>query len=136
MLVAGVWTRLTGWLALRDDEEYEEELRDEPRQSVVNLSEARSRRIGGVSVFLPRRYDDVTEIADALRGRIVAVVNLVGADRVLTQRVVDFLSGVVYTLDGKMHRVAEGIYLFAPSNVPISAQDIITGAGDAAYASY
>ena len=41
----------------------------------------------------------------------------------MSQRIVDFLSGVIYTLDGKMHRIAEGIYLFVPSNVQINAKD-------------
>lgn len=125
MLVAGMWSRLTGFLSMREPEEDElvDDVYGEQAQKIVPLAEARSRRVGGVSVFYPRRYDDVTEIADGLRARIVVVVNLIGADRVLSQRVVDFLSGVVYTLDGKMQRVAEGIYLFAPSNVPVSAQE-------------
>lgn len=122
----GVMTKIANFFALREPEDDELEDLDsseEGQPKVVPLAEARSRRVGGISVFYPRRYDDVTEITDALRGRLVTVVNLVGADRALSQRVVDFLSGAVYTLDGKMQRVAEGIYLFAPSNVPISAQE-------------
>jgi cell division inhibitor SepF len=86
-------------------------------------------------VYQPKRYDDVTEIADSLRARHHVVVNLVGADRTLQQRVVDFLSGVVYTMDGKMQRLAESIYLFVPSNVHINSKDVehAIGAGYDAY---
>ena len=118
------------------EDEYEDEYFDEEgKPNVVSFGDAKTARRVGVSVFHPRRYDDVTEMGDALRSRHLVMVNLTGADRVMSQRVVDFLSGVVYTLDGKMHRIAEGIYLFVPSNVHINAKDGDTPVG-AAYETY
>lgn len=120
----GMWTKVANFFALRDEDEFEEGLFDlDGKPKVVPLREAKDARRVGVSLFHPRQYDDVMEIADNLRARMLVVVNLVGADRALSQRVVDFLSGAVYTLDGKMQRIAEGIYLFAPSNVQINATD-------------
>ena len=125
MLTAGVWTKFKSHFGLGDDDDFEDELLDEDgRPSVVTLRDAKSSRRTVVSVFQPRRFDDVSELADALRGRHHVVVNLVGADRSLQQRVVDFLSGVVYTMDGKMQRLAESIYLFVPSNVQVNAKDV------------
>ena len=70
----------------------------------------------------PRRYKvDVTEIADALRARQVAIVNLQGADRSLLQRVVDFTSGVAYTIDGRIQKLAEAIYLIVPAGVTVNS---------------
>lgn len=122
----GFWSKVGSLLApgQADEEDVDEEYyEDEGRQNVVSFGDAKSSRRVGVSVYHPRRYDDVTEMSDALRSRHLVMVNLMGADRVLSQRVVDFLSGVVYTLDGKMQRIAEGIYLFVPSNVQINAKD-------------
>ena len=87
------------------------------------INDARGARKIGVSVFRPRQYDEVSDIADNLRARLLVVVNLVGADRALSQRVIDFLSGVVYTLDGKMQRLSEGIFLFVPSNVQVNSNE-------------
>jgi len=81
-----------------DDEFYD----DEPSGSrtVVPLNNAQRRGGTEVSVYTPRAFGDVTEIADALRRRQVVIVNLQNADRTLLQRVVDFTSGVAYTVDG------------------------------------
>jgi cell division inhibitor SepF len=126
----GVWSSVVNFMGLRDADELEDELfDDEGKPKVVPLSEAKGSRKVGVSVFHPRQYDDVSEMADNLRARLLVVVNLVGADRALSQRVIDFLSGVVYTLDGKMQRLSEGIFLFVPSNVQINSREPELAAG-------
>lgn len=121
----GMWSRVKDFFAGTDaDDDYDDAaLIDEPRRNVVLFPESKSGRCRGVSIFHPRRFDEVTEIADNLRGARHVVVNLVGADRALSQRIVDFLSGVVYTVDGKMQRLGESIYLFVPANVPVTAHD-------------
>jgi cell division inhibitor SepF len=122
----GMWSKVKDFFADTDaDDEYDEDaaMADEPRRNVVAFPEGKAGRCRGVSIFHPRRFDEVTEIADNLRSARHVVVNLVGADRSLSQRIVDFLSGVVYTVDGKMQRLGESIYLFVPANVPITAHD-------------
>ena len=74
-----------------------------------------------MSVYSPRSYQDVVEIADSLRSRQVVIVNLQNADRTLLQRVVDFTSGVAYTIDGKIQKLAESIYLVVPAGVVVNA---------------
>jgi cell division inhibitor SepF len=126
----GFWSRFGNLLSsgATDEEDYDDEYEDEAKHTVVSFGDAKSSRRVGVSVYHPRRYDEVTEMGDALRARHLVTVNLTGADRVMSQRIVDFLSGVIYTLDGKMHRISEGIYLFVPSNVQINAKDGDLGA--------
>ena len=63
----------------------------------------------------------MTEIADALRARQVVIVNVQGADRNLLQRVVDFTSGVAYTIDGRIQKLAESIYLVVPAGVAVNS---------------
>jgi len=115
-----VFSKIGSFFAIRDDEEefYGEEP-SSPR--VVPLSSAGRRGGGQVSVFSPRSYQDVVEIADALRNRQVVSVNLQNADRTLLQRVVDFTSGVTYTIDGKIQKLAESIYLVVPSGIVVNA---------------
>ena len=120
----GVWSSVVSFMGFKDADEYDDDLFDEEgKPKVVPISDAKGNRKVGVSVFHPRQYEEVSEIADNLRARLLVVVNLVGADRALSQRVIDFLSGVVYTLDGKMQRLSEGIFLFVPSNVQINARE-------------
>ncbi|HME81855.1 MAG TPA: cell division protein SepF [Candidatus Eremiobacteraceae bacterium] len=120
----GVWSSIVNSIGFRDSDEFEDDLfDDEGKPKVVPINDARGARRIGVSVFHPRQYEEVTDIADNLRARLLVVVNLVGADRALSQRVIDFLSGVVYTLDGKMQRLSEGIFLFVPSNVQVNSKE-------------
>jgi len=120
----GMFGKIGSFFSLRDDDD--EFYEDEAPQShgrVVPLSNASNARRSGteVSVYAPRSFADVVEIADALRSRQVVIVNLQNADRTLLQRVVDFTSGVAYTLDGKIQKLADAIYLVVPSGVAVNA---------------
>jgi cell division inhibitor SepF len=123
-----VLQRIGSFFSLRDeDEEYFEVSEPEPapKRNVVAFAARDGRRTGAeVSVFVPHAFADVTEIADALRGRQVVIVNLQGADRGLLQRVVDFISGVAYTIDGRIQKLAEAMYLVVPPGVSVNAQGI------------
>lgn len=115
-----VFSKIGSFFSIRDDEEefYEEE---SGSARVVPLSAAGRRAGNQVSVYSPRSYQDVVEIADSLRNRQVVIVNLQNADRTLLQRVVDFTSGVAYTIDGKIQKLAESIYLVVPAGVVVNA---------------
>lgn len=69
----------------------------------------------------PRSFEEVQEIAEHLKNRRPVIVSLENVDREVAKRVVDFVSGCTYALDGSMQRVGDGIFLFAPSNVVIDA---------------
>ena len=116
-----MFSKLGSFFAIRDEEE--ELYDDEPATNsrVVPISNVGRRGGTEVSVYSPRGYQDVVEIADALRNRQVVIVNLQNADRALLQRVVDFTSGVAYTLDGKIQKLAEAIYLVVPAGVVVNA---------------
>jgi len=128
----GMFSKIGSFFSIRDEEE--ELYDDEPAASsrVVPLSHAGRRQGTEVSVYSPRSFQDVVEIADALRNRQVVIINLQNADRTLLQRVVDFTSGVTYTIDGKIQKLAEAIYLVVPAGVVVNAaglRDTMMGDG-------
>ena len=120
-----MFAKVRTWFSIPDEDD-EELYPDEvgAKRNVVPLSDASRRAGGSVAVFAPRSFADVTEIADALRARQVVIVNVQGADRNLLQRVVDFTSGVAYTIDGRIQKLADAIYLVVPAGVNISSPDI------------
>jgi len=73
-----------------------------------------------VVVYQPLSYDDTQNIIDNLKNRKPVIVNLDCLDVELAQRVLDFMSGAVYALDGTIHKVSKGIFVLAPNNVDIS----------------
>ena len=72
-----------------------------------------------VVVIQPTSYNDSQDIADHLKSKKPVVVNLERLDKDDARKMVDFLSGAVYALDGSMQKVANGILLLAPYNVGI-----------------
>jgi cell division inhibitor SepF len=121
-----VFGKMASWFAVRDEDEDDFYGADEvaAKRNVVPIAEAGRRGGGSVAVFAPRSFSDVTEIADALRARQVVIVNVQGADRNLLQRVVDFTSGVAYTIDGRIQKLAEAIYLVVPSGVNVNSTGV------------
>ncbi len=72
-----------------------------------------------VVVIQPTTYMESQDIADHLKSKKPVVVNLEKIDKETAKKVVDFLSGAVYALDGSMQKVSNGILLLAPYNVGI-----------------
>lgn len=72
-----------------------------------------------VVVIQPTSYNDAQDVADHLKNKKPIVVNLERLDKEDARKMVDFLSGAVYALDGSMQKVANGILLLAPYNVGI-----------------
>ena len=72
-----------------------------------------------VILFRPVNFNDASKAADDLRARKVVVVNLENVDKAMARRVVDFLSGCVYALEGDVKKIAQSAYLFCPHNVGV-----------------
>ena len=72
-----------------------------------------------VVLFHAKAFDDAAKAADELRNRRAIILNMENVDKALTRRVVDFLSGCVYALDGQVKKVAQSTYLFCPHSMDI-----------------
>ena len=72
-----------------------------------------------VVLFHPSSFNDCTKAADDLRDRKGIIVNLENVDKALSRRVVDFLTGCAYALDGKVNKIAQSTYLFSPHNMNV-----------------
>ena len=74
-------------------------------------------------VVAPARFGDAKEIADCLKANRPVIVNLQVAERDLQRRMIDFCSGVTYALSGEMEKVADQVFLLAPTNVKVSDEE-------------
>jgi len=82
---------------------------------VLNMSSGKQE----VVLFHAKTFDDAAKAADELRKRRAVILNMENVDKALTRRVVDFLSGSVYALDGRVKKVAQSTYLFCPHNMDV-----------------
>ena len=73
-----------------------------------------------VILFRPVNFNDASKAATDLRNRKIVVVNLENVDKALARRVVDFLSGCAFSVDGSVKKIAQSAYLFCPSHVGVN----------------
>lgn len=72
-----------------------------------------------VVLVKPEKFEDASSIANHLRDKRTVVLNLESANKDISRRLVDFLSGVAYALEGKIKKVAISTYIITPYNVDI-----------------
>lgn len=72
-----------------------------------------------VVLFHAKTFDDAAKASDELRRKKAVILNMENVDKALTRRVVDFLSGSVYALDGSVKKIAQSTYLFCPHNMDV-----------------
>jgi len=121
--------KMLKWIGISDDEEeiYEvEENEAEEVEPVLPLG--RKAKVSSISGGAPTKvvviqflnFDDAKDAADHLKNRKPIVANLEKLDNDTIRRVVDFLSGAVYGVGGKIQNVSNRIFLITPSNVEVT----------------
>lgn len=73
-------------------------------------------------LFEPRAYSESTQIVDYLKNRNTVVVNLKRVTPDQAKRIVDFLTGGLYAMNGNLQKLGGGIFLCAPNNVNVEGK--------------
>ncbi|RAI09766.1 MAG: hypothetical protein DK841_08830 [Candidatus Melainabacteria bacterium] len=74
-----------------------------------------------VVVVEPRSFDDAATIVQHLKDRKIVMLNLHLLDKEQSQRTIDFVCGASQALNGNPKKVGDLVFVFAPSNVTLSA---------------
>ncbi|MEG1581874.1 MAG: cell division protein SepF [Clostridia bacterium] len=72
-----------------------------------------------VVIYYPKNYEDVQKLIDYLKQGESAVIDLAGISDPEAQRILDFISGAVYALNGSTHRISGNIFLLTPEGLNI-----------------
>lgn len=70
----------------------------------------------------PVRFEESQGIADNLLDRKAVVINIESCDTDIAAKIIDFVGGVVYAIDGTIQKVSQGIILAAPQNIDIASE--------------
>ena len=130
-----VWDLFGMDTAERDDYEEEEEIYDYPeeeqeeeernkffggsKKKVVQMPQAQSQSVKMV-ISQPTSFEQSEEICNFLKEKKSVIVNLEYVNKEVARRIVDFISGGVYALDGHIQKVSNSIFLIAPVNYEIT----------------
>lgn len=127
----GVYNKFMNLIGLQEEEEVVERERSieqheenetpvqEVRKNKGNIVSIHSQKNIRVVLNEPRSYEETQEIADHLRSRRPVVVNLHRVRPDQATRIVDFLSGTVYALNGSISKIGPNIFLCTPDTVEI-----------------
>lgn len=130
-----VWNKVTNSISgVNDEDDFEtDEFEDEEdvvdeRQNRRPVAAAHRPALGygaqtaqplKMMIVEPETFDDSQSIADFLRERKPVVINFESTAPDVSKRVVDFISGATYALDGNIQKVGKDIFLCVPSNVTV-----------------
>ena len=93
--------------------------RSQTQPQVVDFKSAQNTQ--QVVIMKPECYEDEQGICDNIKAKRPVVVNLERVEYPVAQRIMDFLSGTCYSLDGSIQRVSSNIFIIAPVNFDISS---------------
>ena len=92
---------------------------DKSKETTVMNTENRNAK---VHLFEPRVFSETQDIADELKNERATLVNLSKVDAAPKKRIVDFLSGTVYALNGDIQKVGSDIFLCTPKSVIVEGE--------------
>jgi len=126
----GFKSKLKSLFSVDDEYEYEyvEEEIETPQiskphkndaQNVVNLTSMKQ-PTSKVVLCEPRTYNEAQEIADNIVNRRAVVINLERVDHIQAKRIVDFLSGTVYAVNGDIQKLGVQTFLCTPDNIEVT----------------
>lgn len=145
----GFWEKVKNIVAIPEEDEFDEELNDEREEEIPKYKtssydtsskkqDSSPRILGGgkaktinynnmqsqmqVVLVKPDRFDDVTAIADHLNEKKTVVLNLEAANRDVSRRIIDFISGVTYANKGNIRKVANSTFIIVPTDVDVMGE--------------
>ena len=128
--------KFLNFIGLEESDEEESYLDEQPEQQPKKESRMKRREtplVGGgdaqpvpqnlasmkMIVYHPVCYDDAQSIVDNLKNRRPVIVNMEELEGSCAQRVLDFLLGSIYALNGTINKISRGIFLVAPRDVAV-----------------
>lgn len=98
----------------------EEEMEDEDSQSRVIPFHGKEEEGESVKVIRPQTFNEAQIVADFLKEGKTIVVNLEGIEIGQAQRIIDFIGGASFAVDGSLKAISNNIFIVAPGNIEVS----------------
>lgn len=73
-----------------------------------------------VKVIKPQEFNEAQIVADFLKEGKTIVVNLEGIEISQAQRIIDFIGGATFAVDGSLKAISNNIFIVAPGNIEVS----------------
>ena len=111
------------------DDEFEDDYAPKKKQKtkvsgpskLVSINSRNNNR-GGSQVFVikPQEFNEAQKVTDYLKEGKMIVINMEGIEVHAAQRIIDFIGGACYALDGSLQAISANIFIAAPMNVDVT----------------
>lgn len=91
------------------------------KNKVVSINKKKKYK---VLFYNPDSFEMAKTITDNLKNNNIVIVNLENKNKDLSQRILDFLSGVIYALNGHTQKVGKEVFIFTPNNIKIDGKKL------------
>jgi len=123
-MVENLLKRAKAFIGLEEDEGVIEQISREEINVEAALRPRKTKNTGSseyeIVIHEPKVYEDSLQISTQLRSGSPVVINLKHLDPTEGTRLIDFVCGTAYAIDGHMIKIGDSIFLFTPSNIVIS----------------
>lgn len=79
-----------------------------------------------IVLFEPRNFDETAEIGTHIKMNRACCINLHRMPDIYRQRVIDFLSGIIFGVDGSIKKLGENVILCSPKKLQVSGEINLT----------
>ena len=73
-----------------------------------------------ITTVKPTSFDDAQTVANCLRDKIPVIINFENTNTDDAKRIIDFISGTTYAINGEIKKVSQNVFVCAPSNVTVT----------------
>lgn len=117
--------RAIGWEENQQDlVEFEEMVEEEVKptskrgnsKKIINMHNADMFNVNTLNVMQLESLEEAREVCTCLKSNQPVIINLENISRDLAQRIIDFVSGAIYSLDGNIKKISAGIFIATPNN--------------------
>ncbi len=128
MKIKNYWNKIMDYFGFKDQIEQAENdgikknhKNKKSKSKIVSLNRTQEYRLIFQS---PESYNEVKSIVDDIKDRNPVILNLERVEREQAKKIIDFISGAVYGLNGNVQKIGKDVFLFTPSNVTVDGQKI------------
>lgn len=91
-----------------------------PSKLVSINSRNNNRSSNQVYVIKPQEFNEAQKVTDYLKEGRTIVINMEGIEVHAAQRIIDFIGGACYALDGSLQAISANIFIAAPHNIDVT----------------
>lgn len=112
-----------------ESKDYEQKQNYETKSNIVSMNNSATKPVESkplnrvkINIHEPISFDDAPKVIDVILKNEVAVLNIEMLEKDVKQRIFDFVSGAIYSLEGKMQKVTKDIFVLVPKGVEIDGK--------------